>query len=146
MGYGGPNSNTKCIEVVKWIQSKIGCTMIDGIVGDETVRKIGEYQKSHGLTVDYIAGVQTRATMSQDVARSWSMFPHFQQSEFACKDKCGFMNENLKVVEILEDIRSHFGNRPVIITSGCRCVKHNNKVRWCKTEANTCLEMPPISM
>lgn len=102
--------------------------MIDGIVGDETVRKIGEYQKLHNLTVDYIAGVQTRATMSQDAARSWSMFPHFQPSEFACKDKCGFMNENLKVVEILEDIRSHFGNRPVIITSGCRCVKHNNKV------------------
>lgn len=120
--------------------------MIDGIVGDETVRKIGEYQRLHNLTVDYIAGVQTRATMSQDVARSWAMFPHFQPSEFACKDKCGFMNENLKVVEILEDIRSHFGNVPVIITSGCRCVKHNNKVRRGKTEANIYLAMPPISM
>jgi hypothetical protein len=80
------------------------------------------------LTCDGIAGVNTRAKMKQSDARNWSMYPHFKKQEFACKDKCGFMDENLKVVEILEEIRSHFGNKPVIITSGCRCVKRNNKV------------------
>lgn len=84
--------------------------------------------------------------MKQSDARNWSMYPHFKKQEFACKDKCGFMDENLKVVEILEEIRSHFGNKPVIITSGCRCVKRNNRVRRNKTEANIYLEKPQTSM
>lgn len=31
-GIWGTNSNAKCVEIVKSIQKKIGCTMIDGIV------------------------------------------------------------------------------------------------------------------
>ncbi len=127
-GKWGNETNTKCIAVVKDIQRKIGCKNIDGIVGSETIDKTMLYQKLNNLKVDGIAGVNTRAKMNQSEGRSWAMYPHFKQTEFACRDKCGFMNENLKVVEILEDIRSHFGNRPVIITSGCRCVRHNNKV------------------
>lgn len=75
------------------------------------------YQKSVGLTPDGIAGVQTRAKLNQSATLRWSDFPHFKQSEFACKDHCGFDNENLKVVKILEEIRAHFGGKPVIITS-----------------------------
>ena len=71
--------------------------------------------------------------MTQDTKLSWAQFPHFKQTEFACKDNCGFMDVNLQLVAILEKIRAHFGGKPVIITSGCRCVRHNNKVR---TESN----------
>lgn len=66
--------------------------------------------------------------MTQDTKLSWAQFPHFKQAEFACRDNCGFMDENLQVVAILEKIRAYFGGKPVIVTSGCRCVKHNNKV------------------
>lgn len=105
--------------------------------GAETVDLTIRYQKSVGLTPDGIAGVQTRAKLNQSATLRWSDFPHFKQSEFACKDHCGFSNENLKVVKVLEEIRAHFGGKPVIITSGCRCVKHNNRVRRYQTEAST---------
>ena len=36
-------------------------------------------------------------------------------------------NINLKLVKILEEIRNHFG-QAVVITSGCRCKKHNADV------------------
>ena len=55
-------------------------------------------------------------------------FPHFKKSEFACKCGCGFDSINHNVVALLEDIRSYFGDRPVIVTSGCRCAKHNSSV------------------
>ena len=74
-------------------------------------------------------GIKTRAKIYQRVSSySWENFAHFKRSEFACRCGCGFDDEDLKVVEILEIIRRHFGDRPVIVTSGCRCVKHNNKV------------------
>lgn len=127
-GIWGQNSNAKCIQVVKDIQKKVGCSLIDGIVGAETITKTKSYQRLVGLTVDGIAGVQTRAKLNQTASMSWRDFPHFQRREFACRCGCGYDNENLKVVKILEDIRTHFGGKPVIVTSGCRCVKHNNKV------------------
>lgn len=64
-----------------------------------------------------LLGVNTRAKIFNSQGLSWDNFPHFKRSEFACKDKCGFDDIDLKVVEILENIRAHFGNRPVIITS-----------------------------
>ena len=127
-GIWGTNSNNKCIEIVKNIQKKIGCKTIDGIVGQETINKTMVYQKAEGLVVDGIAGVNTRAKMNQDTNRNWAMYPHFKQSEFACKCGCGYQDINLKVVEILEGIREHFGGKPLYVTSGCRCVKHNTKV------------------
>lgn len=52
---------------------------------------------------------------------------HFSRSEFACKDGCGFATVDVKLLELLEVIRKHF-NKPVTITSGCRCEKHNKKI------------------
>ena len=34
---------------------------------------------------------------------------------------------NLKVVQIADQIREHFG-KPCIVNSGCRCTSHNKKV------------------
>lgn len=52
---------------------------------------------------------------------------HFKRSEFACKCGCGFSDINPKLIEVLEDVRSHF-DAPVIINSGCRCERHNQAV------------------
>ena len=36
------------------------------------------------------------------------------------------MDEEL--IAVLEDLRSHFGDKPIKIISGCRCQKHNAKI------------------
>lgn len=56
-----------------------------------------------------------------------SLSKHFMRSEFACKCGCGFDNVNSLLVEILEDVRSHF-NTFVMINSGCRCIQYNRIV------------------
>lgn len=52
---------------------------------------------------------------------------HFKRSEFACTCGCGYDTVDKRTLEILEDVREHFG-QPVVITSGCRCPKHNARV------------------
>lgn len=56
---------------------------------------------------------------------------HFKRSEFACKCGCGLDVVDYKLAEVLDDLREHFG-QPVIVTSGCRCVKHNKSVGGAK--------------
>lgn len=60
---------------------------------------------------------------------------HFSALEFACKDGCGFGAQgddiHPELIVILERLRQHFGV-PVKITSGCRCVRHNRRVRGAK--------------
>lgn len=52
---------------------------------------------------------------------------HFNSSEFACKCGCGFDSISRDLVEVLEDLRETYGF-PVMINSGCRCLKHNKTV------------------
>lgn len=49
---------------------------------------------------------------------------HFQVHEFACEDGSDPVFISTKLVEILEQIRQHFG-QAVTITSGYRTVSHN---------------------
>lgn len=51
--------------------------------------------------------------------------PHFDRSELACPCGCGFDTVDAELLKVLELVRSHF-QRPVIITSGCRCKAHND--------------------
>ena len=60
----------------------------------------------------------------QPTPSEWN-FPHFQRSEFACHCGCGADNICFDTVQLLEDIRSHFGDHPIIVTSGVRCPSHN---------------------
>lgn len=48
---------------------------------------------------------------------------NFYRSEFACKCGCGFDTVDIRLIQVLQDIRWHLG--PVLIISGCRCPKHN---------------------
>lgn len=52
--------------------------------------------------------------------------PNFSREEFACKCRCGFATVDVELINVLENIRSHFGN-PIKINSGCRCAKRNKE-------------------
>ena len=51
---------------------------------------------------------------------------HFLRSEFQCKCGCGFDTVDTELINILEAVRNHF-NKPVVITSACRCEWHNER-------------------
>jgi len=56
---------------------------------------------------------------------------NFRRSEFACRCGCGFADIDIKLVKVLEEIRS-ISKSPIIITSGCRCEAHNTRVGGAK--------------
>jgi len=49
---------------------------------------------------------------------------HFIITEFACKCGCGLANVHYRLTALLDDAREIAGV-PFVITSGCRCEKHN---------------------
>ena len=51
---------------------------------------------------------------------------HFYREEFECKCGCGFDVVDIKLNEVLEDLRDYFG--AVHINSACRCKTHNEAV------------------
>ena len=53
--------------------------------------------------------------------------PNFSRSEIACKCGCGFDTFDAELLMMLENIRGYF-NKPITITSGCRCMAHNERV------------------
>lgn len=126
-GIYGNETDTRLIQVIKDIQIRLACNLIDGLVGNETIQKCKEFQKAHGLVVDGICGVKTRNVMN-DEGVTWEGITHFTKKEFTCKCGCGYNPIDVKLVHVLETIRSHFGGKPVMITSGCRCTTYNRKV------------------
>jgi zinc D-Ala-D-Ala carboxypeptidase len=52
---------------------------------------------------------------------------YFKAIEFACRDHCGLDAFDPKMLKILNEVREELGF-PIIITSGCRCEKHNAAV------------------
>lgn len=52
---------------------------------------------------------------------------NFTSEEFACQCGCGLDNISPKLVNMLQQVRDIIG-KPIRITSGCRCIKHNRNV------------------
>jgi uncharacterized protein YcbK (DUF882 family) len=52
---------------------------------------------------------------------------HFNREEFACQCGCGFATVDVKLLELLETIRTHFDST-VKINSACRCSEHNSAI------------------
>ena len=52
---------------------------------------------------------------------------HFNESELACNCGCDLYIENVSLLIVLENVRENF-NKPVTITSGTRCRKHNEEI------------------
>jgi uncharacterized protein YcbK (DUF882 family) len=58
-----------------------------------------------------------------------SLSKNFSSNEFDCHGKncCSTTKIDSKLIEYLQKIREHF-NKPIIISSGYRCEKHNKKI------------------
>lgn len=152
-GIYGKKSDEKLISRVKDLQRKLNnkgkySLEIDGIIGAKTVKAIMDYQKYKGLKVDGIAGVKTFKALNGKEASTpsnkkvdWSKVKYFKKEEFKCQCHgkyctgypCG-MSPNL--IYILEELREYFG-KPVLITSGLRCAKHNNNIGGVTNSAHT---------
>ena len=52
---------------------------------------------------------------------------NFKRSEFACQCGCGFDAVDVELLQVLQDVRDHFGKK-THINSGCRCIRHNQYV------------------
>ena len=135
--YGGAIDGIKGNQTIQAIKDfqKAYELVVDGIAGQKTIDKVREIicdiQRTIGAEVDGVAGEETIQKKAEYDARnqnSWDNIKHFKKSEFACKCGCGFENIDLKLITLLEQIRSHFGDKPVHVTSGCRCANHNKNV------------------
>lgn len=60
-----------------------------------------------------------------------SLNQYFKRKEFACKCGCGTSTVDAELLNVVSDVREHFG-KPVVITSGHRCLKHNTAVGGAK--------------
>lgn len=61
---------------------------------------------------------------------------YFKMSEFACKDGCGFVSMNEEFLAMIDKARELAGI-PFVITSGCRCAKHNKAVGGVASSSHT---------
>ena len=109
---------------------------VDGIIGNATLSAIKNVQKKNGLKVDGIAGVNTikilGGTSTSSSLINWDKVKYFKKSEFKCQCGGKYCNGypadiNPKLIDILEKLRAYFG-KPITITSGLRCKKHNKAV------------------
>lgn len=128
---------------------------IDGVTGPKTKAAVKAFQQDFGgLTVDGVAGTATQKALRHAVAYGipekkqttddkdssatsgtgtfWDNIKYFKRSEFKCQ--CGGKYCNGypvemqgKVVKAADKVRAHFG-KPVTVSSGIRCTKHNAEV------------------
>lgn len=125
-GKYGPETDRRLISIIDDIQARVGAK-VDGVAGNETIEKTKEWQRNHGLVPDGIAGTQTRNAMANVCEISWDDIKYFSKNDMTCKCGCGLNNTDLRLMQIADRIREHFGSLS-IITSGCRCSKHNAEV------------------
>ena len=138
-GIYGPDTDKALVNDVKELQqllNKHGFNLaVDGIIGNDTINAIKSIQAKKGLKVDGIAGANTIKALkgSTSVSKTdWTKFKYFKKSEFKCQCGGKYCNGypaemSSKLIDILEELRVYFG-KPITITSGLRCKKHNAAV------------------
>lgn len=144
-GIYGSKTDSALISDIKNLQTllnKNGAKLtVDGIIGSATVSAIKSFQKKKGLTQDGIAGDDTIKALSGTSSSSsssssskvnWNKVKYFKKSEFKCQCGGKYCNGypadiSPKLIDILEELRVYFG-KPITITSGLRCKKHNAAV------------------
>ena len=60
----------------------------------------------------------------------------FVREEFECHCGCGFDTVDIELISIVQDIRDMF-ERPIVITSGCRCKKYNERIGGSENSQHT---------
>ena len=138
-GIYGSKTDSALIKDIKNLQTllnKQGNKLsVDGIIGTATISAIKSFQKKKGLTQDGIAGANTIKALGGSSASSlinWEKVKYFKKSEFKCQCGGKYCNGypadiSPKLIDILEKLRTYFG-KPITITSGLRCKKHNAEV------------------
>lgn len=140
-GIYGPDTDKALVNDVKELQqllNKHGFNLaVDGIIGNDTENAIKSIQSKNGLKVDGIAGADTikalkGITNSTSSKVNWDKVKYFKKSEFKCQCGGKYCNGypaemSSKLIDILEELREYFG-KPITITSGLRCKKHNAEV------------------
>lgn len=142
-GIYGSKTDSALIKDIKNLQTllnKQGNKLsVDGIIGSATISAIKSFQEKKGLKVDGIAGADTiKALSGTNVGSSslsavnWDKVKYFKKSEFKCQCGSKYCNGypaemSSKLIDILEELRVYFG-KPITITSGLRCSKHNAEV------------------
>ena len=85
--------------------------------------------KTLEIIIDGVSGVWTAD--SEELVSGLPegyLSPNFRESEFTC-NHCNSMEGHTvpqELLMMLEDVRAHFGGKPVTITSGYRCKIHND--------------------
>jgi len=141
LGYGRDK-----IRAVQIKLNKLGYKLVvDGIAGIKTISAVLTVQKKYKLVQDGIPGPVTNACLNKVIASitppkyisDWSKYEYFKKEEFVCgclkpnhKKYCnGYPTQiQAKLVDALMMIRTHF-NKPVVITSGLRCIKFNASLK-----------------
>ncbi len=136
-GIFGTQTIAKSTEIIKAIQKVItdGKIAIDGLAGQETKDATVRWQAEHGLTPDGIAGVNTRAKITEESDDEdddwWRNIRYFSRKEFACK--CGQYCDGYPaqmqrgVVELADRAREELKGVG-FVSSGLRCPQHNANV------------------
>ena len=126
----GPATDGKLILCIKDLQSKLNKLCynleVEKNEGEKTYNALCDLQSKNGIVVDKIAGVKTFEKLNSGSSEPYKC-KYFKDSEFTCECGCGLNLEKDGIKRIADEIREHF-NRPMIITSGTRCVKHNREV------------------
>ena len=122
---------------------------IDGILGNKSKEGIKNFKRDFGLTADSAVDDSTEKALTHAVcygmpARKeeittetksgdfWDEIKHFKKSEFKChcggKYCNGYPQEpKEKLIRVADKVRDHF-NKPMTVSSGVRCTKHNANV------------------
>jgi len=103
----------------------------DALFGPRTRRAVEQLQRCCRLAPDGTAGRQTLAALALLLPHrpqpGRRLSPHFSQTEFVCRC-CGLVRVNIRLVQMLEQLREHLGGKPVVINSAYRCAAHNRAV------------------
>jgi len=79
--------------------------------------------------------------MNTEKVTDWSVYPNFKEREFACRCGCGANRISKTLLDMLQQARTIAGV-PFVITSGCRCSRHNSTVSKSQNSDHLC--SPPL--
>ena len=84
---------------------------------------------SKEIIIDGVKGIWTPTEEVPDELPEGYVSPHFRLLEFTC-NHCERMTNDppQELLDLLEDLRSHFGGQPITINSAYRCKTHNTNV------------------
>lgn len=114
---------------------------LDGIWGKKSKEATRLFQSENGLKVDSIYGPKTEKKLKSVYKNFISgdatdddflRVSYITREEIACNDHCGYNKISKQLLYNLGSLREKF-NKPIYVTSGCRCSKHNKRVGGVKT-------------